>query len=141
VCARLFEKYSAFSCLIRSTFEDALEYFNEGSVDLLHIDGSHFYDDIERDFTLWRPKLTEDAVVLFHDTNVRERGFGVWKFFEKVAAQHPSFQFFHGYGLGLLIPGDRVPAPLARLIEAPRETAHQIRGAYAALGSAAPRSS
>jgi chromosome segregation ATPase len=60
----------------------------------------------------------------------------VWKFFEKVAAQHPSFQFFHGYGLGVLIPGDRVPAPLAPLIEASRETAHQIRAAYAALGGA-----
>jgi len=136
VAARNSEKYSAFSCLIRSTFEDALEYFNDGSVDLLHIDGSHFYDDIERDFTLWRPKLTEDAVVLFHDTNVRERGFGVWKFFEKVAAQHPSFQFYHGYGLGVLIPGDRVPAPLAPLIEASRETAHQVRAAYTALGGA-----
>src|SRR4029077_18156508 len=53
-----------------------------------------------------------------------------------VAAQHPSFQFFHGYGLGVLIPGDRVPAPLAPLIKASRETAHQIRTAYAALGGA-----
>jgi len=136
VIARNSERYAAFSCLIRSTFQDALQYFNEGSVDLLHIDGRHFYDDIERDFTLWRPKLTEDAVVLFHDTNVREREFGVWKFFEKVAAQHPSFQFFHGYGLGVLVPGDRVPAPLAPLIKASRETAHEIRAAYAALGGA-----
>ena len=136
VVARNSEKYSAFSCLIRSTFQDALQYFNEGSIDLLHIDGRHFYDDIERDFTLWRPKLTQDAVVLFHDTNVREREFGVWKFFEKVAAQHPSFQFFHGYGLGVLIPGDRVSAPLAPLIRASRETAHEIRAAYAALGVA-----
>jgi DNA repair exonuclease SbcCD ATPase subunit len=72
--------------------------------------------------------------VLFHDTNVREREFGVWKFFEKVAAQHPSFQFFHGYGLGVLILGHRVPAPLVPLLEASRETAHQIRAAYATLG-------
>ena len=136
VVARNSEKYSAFSSLIRSTFQDALQYFNEGSVDLLHIDGRHFYDDVERDFMLWRPKLTEDAVVLLHDTNTREREFGVWKFFEKVAAQHPSFQFFHGYGLGVLVPGDRVPAPLAPLIKASRETAHEIRAAYAALGGA-----
>jgi chromosome segregation ATPase len=60
----------------------------------------------------------------------------VWKFFEKVAAQHPSFQFFHGYGLGVLVPGDRVPAPLAPLIKASRETANEIRAAYAALGGA-----
>jgi hypothetical protein len=136
VVTRNNEKYSAFSSLIRSTFEGALDYFADGSVDLLHVDGRHFYDDVKYDFTLWRPKLTEDAVVLFHDTNVREREFGVWKVFEKVAAQHPSFQFFHGCGLGVLIPGDRVPVPLAPLLEASREAAHQIRTAYAALGGA-----
>jgi hypothetical protein len=103
---------------------------------LLHIDGRHFYDDVKHDFTLWRPKLIQDAVVLFHDTNVREREFGVWKFFEEVAAQHPLFQFFHGHGLGLLILGDRVPAPLAPLIQASRKTADQIRAVYAALGGA-----
>ena len=81
VVTRNNDKYSAFSSLIRSTFEGALDYFADGSVDLLHVDGRHFYDDVKYDFTLWRPKLTEDAVVLFHDTNVREREFGVWKFF------------------------------------------------------------
>src|SRR4029077_4681443 len=64
------------------------------------------------------------------------RSDGRWKFFEKIGAQHPSFQFFHGYGLGVLIPGDRVPVPLAPLLDASRETAHQIRTAYAALGGA-----
>ena len=136
VVARNNQKYSAFSCLIRSTFEGALDYFADGSVDLLHIDGRHFYDDVKNDFAIWRPKLTEDAVVLFHDTNVREREFGVWKFFEEVAAQYPSFQFFHGHGLGVLMPGDRVRAPLTSLIKASRETADQIRVVYAALGSA-----
>jgi hypothetical protein len=128
------DKYAAFSSLIRSTFEDALDYFTDGSIDLLHIDGRHFYDDVEEDFTLWRAKLTENAVVLIHDTNVREREFGVWKFFEKAATQYPSFQFFHGYGLGLLIPGHRVPIPLVPLVEARLETAHQIRAVYATLG-------
>jgi hypothetical protein len=130
------EKYATFSSLIRSTFDDAVDYFSDGSVDLLHIDGRHFYNDVMRDFMLWRQKLTEEAVVLFHDTNVREHEFSVWKFFEKVTAQYPSFQFFHGHGLGVLIPGDRVPPPLAPLFEASRETAHQIRAAYAALGVA-----
>ncbi len=33
-------RYSAFSTLIRSTFDDAAAHFSDGSVDLLHIDGS-----------------------------------------------------------------------------------------------------
>jgi hypothetical protein len=48
---------------MRSTFEDALEYFAGGSVDLLHIDGRHLYEDVKHDFTTWRRKLTEDSVV------------------------------------------------------------------------------
>jgi hypothetical protein len=74
--------------------------------------------------------------VLFHDTNVRERGFGAWKFYDELASAHPSFQFFHGYGLGIVILGQCVPPALAPLIEAPPETADQIRAVYAALGNA-----
>jgi hypothetical protein len=136
VDARNKQKYTAFSCLMRTTFEDALGYFADGSVDLLHIDGRHLYDDVKHDSTMWRPKLTKDAVVLFHDTNVREREFGVWKFFEEMAARHPSFQFFHGHGLGVLTFGDSIPEPLAQLLRASSETADRIRAVYACLGGA-----
>jgi hypothetical protein len=136
VAARNDEKYSGFSTLLRTTFEGALSYFADGSVDLLHIDGRHFYDDVKNDFMIWRPKLAENAVVLFHDTNVREREFGVWRFFDELAAQYPSFRFFHGHGLGLLVLGEPVPATIAPLIHARRETADQIRAVYAFLGGA-----
>jgi O-antigen biosynthesis protein len=139
VAVRNNQRYSAFSCLMRSTFEDALEYFEDGSVDLLHIDGRHFYDDVKHDFTIWRRKLTEDAVVLLHDTNVRERRFGVWKFFQEMAERHPSFQFYHGHGLGVLAPGEHIPEPLAPLLQASSEPVDQIRGVYAALGGALTR--
>jgi hypothetical protein len=136
VAQRNAEKYSAFSVLLRSTFDDALGYFPDNSIDLLHIDGRHLYGDVAHDFATWGPKLTDDAVVLLHDTNVREREFGVWKFFEEKAAQHPSFQFVHGHGLGVLIPGGRAPEPLRWLLRASTETADQVRAAYAALGAA-----
>ena len=134
VATRNRQKYAAFSTLLQTTFDDALRYFADCSVDLIHIDGRHFYDDVRHDFTMWRPKLTKDAVVLFHDTNVREREFGVWRFFEEVAAQYPSFRFFHGHGLGVLTLGDSPPDPLAHLLRASPEAANQIRAAYASLG-------
>src|ERR1700736_6404736 len=93
------ERYSAFSELLRCT--EALPYITDASVDLLHIDGLHTFEAVRHDFENWRPKLSDNAVVLFHDTNVREREFGVWKFFDELSAQHPSFRFFHGHGLGL----------------------------------------
>ena len=43
VCNRNAEHYSAFSALIRATFDEAAGHFADRSIDLLHIDGRHFY--------------------------------------------------------------------------------------------------
>jgi hypothetical protein len=128
------KKYSGFSTLLRMSFDEALDYFPDGGgVDLLHIDGRHFRNDVTHDFDSWRPKLSDHAVVLCHDTNVRERGFGVWDFFAEMAAHYPSFQFVHGHGLGVLAPGSATPLALAPLFAA-RDDPAAIRAAYAALG-------
>jgi GT2 family glycosyltransferase len=129
-------RHAGFSTLIRSTFEEARDYFEDGSVDLLHIDGRHFYEDVKADYTQWLPKLSDDAIVLFHDTNVRERGFGVWRFFEELSGLHPAFNFHHGHGLGVVAVGPAVPEPLRPLLSAKPQAVAQIRAVYAALGSA-----
>ncbi|CAN7566259.1 glycoside hydrolase family 99-like domain-containing protein [Pararhizobium sp. LjRoot255] len=99
-------KYMSFSTLVRSTFDDACSYFEDGGIDLLHIDGLHTYDAVKHDFETWLPLLSDRAIVLFHDTNVRRDNFGVFKFFEEVAEKYPSFKFNHGHGLGVLGVGE-----------------------------------
>jgi glycosyltransferase involved in cell wall biosynthesis len=132
------ERYATFSQLLRSTFQDAASYFEDGSVDLLHLDGSHRYEDVRRDFEVWRTKLSDHAVVMFHDTNVRERGFGVFRLWNELHSGHPSFEFIHGRGLGVLAVGPRCPERVRRLCamtDAEVET-EVIRAAYARLGGA-----
>jgi glycosyltransferase involved in cell wall biosynthesis len=128
-------QYSGFSQLIRATFDEALPYFPDGSVDLLHIDGRHFYDDVHHDFMCWRSKLTNVGIVMLHDTNVREHDFGVWKLFAELSHDHPAFEFKHGHGLGIIAPGS-VPPALEPLFTADEQTTNFLRAIYAALGSA-----
>ncbi len=108
-------RYSGFSELIRSDFADALEHFADGSIDLLHIDGFHTYEAVQRDYQQWRTKLSDSAVVLFHDTNVRRDDFGVHRLFAELARDYPHFEFLHSNGLGLIAYGSQVAEPVHHL--------------------------
>jgi glycosyltransferase involved in cell wall biosynthesis len=96
--------------LVRKLFEDAVDDFQDGSIDLLHIDGLHTYDAVKQDFETWRSKLSDRAVVLFHDIAVTEEGFGVARFWTEMEKAYPGFAFRHSNGLGVLLVGQRVPA-------------------------------
>lgn len=132
------QHYSRFSRLIRSTFDEALPHFEEASIGLLHIDGLHTYDAVRHDFESWRPKLARDAIVLFHDTNVRELDFGVHRLWAEVAPHYPSFEFWHSHGLGVLGVGDMLSDPISRFFSALQNdmVAQEARMAYTVLGSA-----
>ena len=127
-------RYSGFSRLIRSTFDEALAHFGDGTVDLLHIDGRHRYEDVAHDFESWLPKLSDRAVVLLHDINVRERGFGVWRFWADLQARYRCFEFAHGYGLGVVQVGRLVAAPLRPLFDSIAPDNVAIAQIYAQLG-------
>jgi len=95
--------YADFSSLLRMTFDEALASFKDGSVDLLHIDGLHTYDAVKHDFESWRGKLSDRAVVLFHDISVEKEGFGVSRFWHELKSLYPMHaEFGHNFGLGIL---------------------------------------
>ena len=128
--------YDDFSELLQATFEDAVNRFEDGSIDLLHIDGRHFYDDVKRDFETWKPKLSDRSVVLFHDTGVLARGFGVHRLWEEISCGFPSFVFTHGHGLGVLGFGTNLPDAVREFLELGRQLQQTalVRSLYARLG-------
>ncbi len=109
--------YSAFSSLIRGTFNDALKYFSDKSIDLLHIDGFHTYEAVKEDFNTWLPKMSDHGVILLHDTCVRANNFGVWKLFEELKVKYRTFEFIHGHGLGIVIVGDQVNENFSKFLD------------------------
>ncbi|MEE7493074.1 class I SAM-dependent methyltransferase [Methylobacterium oryzae] len=110
--------FTDFSTLKRGLFDDFVDEFENESIDLLHIDGLHTYEAVRHDYETWMPKLSDRAIILFHDTNVRKNDFGVWKFWEEIRQKRPGFNFLHAAGLGVLIHGVNAPAAVKILAEA-----------------------
>jgi hypothetical protein len=100
---------------IQALFKAALNCFEDGSIDLLHIDGLHTYQAVKQDFEAWLPKMSDAGVIIFHDINVFERDFAVWRLWSELRETYPSFAFAHKHGLGIIYVG-REPHPVAALL-------------------------
>lgn len=81
-------RYSDFAGYIRSNFHQAAEQFEDGSIDLLHIDGFHSEEAVQNDFDTWLPKMSDIGVIIFHDTNEFRTGFGVWRFWQAIREKY-----------------------------------------------------
>lgn len=120
--------YPNIATLVRKDFNEAAASFADKSIDLLHIDGTHTYEAVSNDFHTWFEKLSDRAVVLFHDINVNVENtgpasvhFGVRKFFDSIKGNYPHFEFLHCWGLGVLIVGKQAPAEVMELAALARE--------------------
>ena len=96
------ENYKQNGRLIRSTFDETAQHFDSNEFDLIHIDGLHTYEAVKHDYEIWKPKLKNGGTILFHDWNVREGNFGVWKLWKvKEDKRFQCMEIRNGHGLAI----------------------------------------
>jgi len=96
------DNYHDFSVIIRQGFDTWLPEIADKSIDILHIDGSHYYNDVKHDFETWLPKVAKGGIILLHDTKVFKEPYGVWKFWKEIKHSYKYKEFDNQYGLGVL---------------------------------------
>ena len=92
--------------MLRMSFDQAMDLFEDHSIDLLHIDGSHTYEDVKHDFYSWKGKVKQDGVVFFHDIGqdkLEGKPLGSHIFWEELKRSFPyTVEFPFSFGLGIL---------------------------------------
>jgi hypothetical protein len=128
------ERYSLFSKLVRSSFDDAAQQFDESTIDLLHIDNCYAYDAVKHEFESWLPKISDRGVVLFNNIDMSRNSSGPPQFWGEVKQRYSCFEFFHSYGLGVLAVGEHIPNGLRALIDMSPTEQVLVRQYFANLG-------
>lgn len=88
--------------IIRAKFNDAIKLIEDNSIDILLIDGLHTAEAVKEDYDNFLPKLTQNGIVLFHDTRVAR--FTLKEFWGDISSKFPSYNVPNQYGFGILAP-------------------------------------
>jgi Methyltransferase domain len=124
--------YESFSTLLRSSFDDVLDRFENESIDVLHLDALHTEEAVRHDLESWLPKLRPGGILLIHDVRVRGKDFGVWKVWAELQEKSRSWAFEDGPGLGVWQKPPATPLPgfLEDLLSPPNESSSALARYY-----------
>ena len=107
----LFRKYEVedlinHHLLTTQEFIKTKTYKNIKNIDILCIDGSHFYEFVKFDWNAFKGKLSDDAIILFHDTISRSKNpkwSGPRKVLLEILKDKNLQSFDFNFGAGLTI--------------------------------------
>lgn len=129
--------YGSFSSLALGSFEAALQYFADKSIDLLVMGEARSCSEVKQAFFSWLPKLSNHGVVLIHNTNAVAEGREIGQFFDEIKNSYPHFEFLYGHGLGVLAVGGEQPTEFLAMLKAEEKEAEAIRQLFSQLGQSA----
>ena len=115
VLERTEHRYGAFSSVMRMTYDQALDSFSDGSIDLFSIGGVQDYESLRHAFDSWLPKLSDTCIVLLHNICGKERFSGLRELWGALSSQYRHIRFEHFSGLGVLFTGKRMNEQMVAL--------------------------
>jgi len=59
--------YEDRAIMVRALSEQAVNLFEDNSLDFIYIDGNHAYDFVKQDIELWYPKVKKGGLISGHD--------------------------------------------------------------------------
>ena len=101
---------------IKGYFDEIAKVWDK-PIDILHIDGFHSYEAVKNDYETWSKFLNDDGVILFHDTIVEDKSFGVKKFFEEIDL--PKVNFTCSFGLGVVSKNKEIIEEISKFFNLP----------------------
>jgi hypothetical protein len=103
--------------ILRASFDEAVDQFEDGSIDLLFMTELHIHGTLKHNFETWLPKLSRRAVVVLHGTRFFAEQVGNWHFFAEMRQSYWSFEFFDWHGLGMIVVGTEPDEGVRALME------------------------
>lgn len=130
------DKYAGISQWLKASPLQAIQQFNEHSIDLLLLNIAPQDESIDDLIGRWLPRLSSKGVILMPGIARREPGCQTFRAFEALADRYPHFAFYHGAGLGLLAVGDDLPPLVHNLLGAleSAEAARELQEVFGRLG-------
>lgn len=108
---------------LRMTFDEAVKSFHDKSIDLLHIDGSHTYEEVKHDYETWKSKVSDDGVILFHDISEDKlygETMGSCLFWKELSKEYDcTLEFDFSYGLGVVFKNKHMYESMKEIIHIP----------------------
>ena len=90
--------------VVKGYFDEVAASWQHGkSIDILHVDGRHEYENVKKDYQDFLPFVKEDGIIIFHDCYVWDQlDFGVHTFLKELDDHLYKGYFINDYGLGVV---------------------------------------
>jgi hypothetical protein len=107
--------YARFSTVLQLGASELQSRFDDGSIDVLHIDGTSSAQTARQALETLSAALSDRSVVLLDNMAPHSADHDVRQLWSDLASSHPHFDFLHAAGLGVLGTGKHLPRPVQEL--------------------------